>query len=432
MIMSPPSGFHQGVAPGRLDVMGGIADYSGGLVLQMALPVTTRVAFEPRTDQRCILSSHTSEGLLTADITFTELLDHGLVKPQFARDYFRSHPEIRWASYVLGPVLILMQEKKIDFRGGTFEIRSDVPQGKGVSSSAALEMATIQAVAGAYSLNFQGTEAAVIAQRAENLIAGAPCGLMDQLASAFGQPGWLLPITCQPDQLHDKVRVPEGISFMGLDSGVRHSVEGSTYNEVRCAAFMGLSLMATASGVSADDLNHYVNSGDRTLLPFNGYLCNIPVEEFEGTWERLLPERMSGSDFLRGGGIHLDSVTHIDEETIYAVRTCTAHPVREQARVSAFLNAMMKPCRESYITMGRMMTESNQGYTDCGLWSAATDEIIGLAAGYPEAIAGARVSGGGSGGTVCLLAVGEQGRMAVAEIKSRMETRSGKSLILFG
>ena len=422
----------RGSAPGRLDVMGGIADYSGGLVLQMALPNETLVSFVPRTDYLCYLVSYTSEGPLKAELDFRKLYRNGIPDPTEARDFLRLDPDWRWVSYVLGPVLMLVLEKGIDFRGGSFEIRSEVPAGKGVASSAALEMATLRTVASAFGVDFAGTEAAVLAQRAENLVAGAPCGLMDQLASAFGSPGSLLPITCQPDILHELIRIPDGISFYGIDSGVRHSVEGSSYHDVRCAAFMGLSILTRAMGACASDLKRFQATGDRRLLPHQGYLANIPAEEFEQRWEQLLPERLTGRDFIRSGGIALDAVTHIDEQTEYAVRVCTAHPVLEKVRVSTFLKAMTSPISpETMATMGHMMQGSNQGYTDCGLWSSATDVILELAAAYPDVIAGARVSGGGSGGTVCLMTSGEDGRAAVTDIHARLQLQTGKKLSLF-
>lgn len=431
-MMKSSSRIHHGVAPGRLDVMGGISDYSGGLVLQMALPLETSVSFEPATDYRCKLVSYSADGLLQAEVDLQKFLRAGVADPEMACNYFVAEPHMRWAAYVLGPVLMLMIEKGIDFRGGSFEIRSEVPPGKGVASSAALEMAVVRAVADAFDLSFTGTQAAVLAQRAENRVAGAPCGLMDQLASAFGKPGWLLPITCQPDILHNPIQIPEQISIIGIDSGVRHSVEGSSYHDVRCAAFMGLSMLASAMGASAADLKHFLTSGDRSVLPFQGYLANISHDDFDQRLSRLLPEHLSGRDFLRSGGIALDTVTRIDEEAIYAVRVCTAHPVREQVRVKTFLNAVMHPVTSrSIATMGQMMLASNQGYTDCGLWSAATDAIVELAAEYPDLIAGARVSGGGSGGTVCLLATGESGRAAVAEVHIRLQEQTGKKLTLF-
>ena len=76
-------------------------------------------------------------------------------------------------------------------------------------------------------------------QKVENRIAGAPCGIMDQVTSCFGQAGALLRMVCQPHDLRLPLRFPEGVRVVGINSNVRHSVGGGQYGRVRCAAFMG-------------------------------------------------------------------------------------------------------------------------------------------------------------------------------------------------
>ena len=108
----------------------------------------------------------------------------------------------------------------------------------GVSSSAALEVATLRGLEVLAGKSFTGTALARLAQRAENEIVGAACGLMDQLAVAHGRVGELLPILCRPDVLHERVRLPEGAVVVGWPSGVRHAVADSPYATARAAAFM--------------------------------------------------------------------------------------------------------------------------------------------------------------------------------------------------
>ncbi|MCU0399323.1 MAG: hypothetical protein MUC73_14615 [Cyclobacteriaceae bacterium] len=215
----------EGEAPGRLDVMGGIADYSGSLVLQLALPKNTRVRIELRNDYQCLLESNLASGeRLQASVDYRKLLDQGKVSYSFAQNQFKQFGKDRWVAYVLGCALVLQLEKGIDFRGAQFIIHSDVPLGKGVSSSASLEVATMKALGLAFHVHFRGTELAVLAQRVENQVVGAPCGLMDQLSGCFGEQGKLLPILCQPDRVLEPVEIPEDVFFAGIDSGVKHSV----------------------------------------------------------------------------------------------------------------------------------------------------------------------------------------------------------------
>ena len=103
------------------------------------------------------------------------------------RTWGDSIPESDWASYVYGCLAVLHKEKQVPLKGLDLVIQSAVPEGKGVSSSAALEVATLKALARFYGLDLDRTELPLLAQMAENLIVGAPCGLMDQLSTYLGR-----------------------------------------------------------------------------------------------------------------------------------------------------------------------------------------------------------------------------------------------------
>src|SRR5262249_45651204 len=127
-------------APGRLDVMGGIADYSGSLVLQRTIAEATFAAVR-RIDRAGV--EIVSEGRSPRELTLWTLLPSGAPVAydeacrMFARDVDR-----RWVSYIAGPLLVLARERGLTFTGGArIVVASDVPEGTGVSSSAALEVA---------------------------------------------------------------------------------------------------------------------------------------------------------------------------------------------------------------------------------------------------------------------------------------------------
>src|SRR4029079_865735 len=105
-----------------------------------------------------------------------------------ARARFQQDPSQHWAAYVAGVFLALMRERNIRFRDGArILIASRVPQGKGVSSSAALEVAVMQAVSAAFEIPVGSRELALLCQIAENCVAGAPSGVMDQMTAACGE-----------------------------------------------------------------------------------------------------------------------------------------------------------------------------------------------------------------------------------------------------
>lgn len=408
-------------APGRLDVMGGIADYSGSLVLQMALPKKTHVTVQLRDDYACVVKSTLASGdVLEAAADYRQLLKDGTVDYNFARERFYQLRKERWVAYVIGCALVLQKEKNIDFRGASIDILSNVPLGKGVSSSASIEVAVMRALGKAFNLSFTGTELPVLAQRVENHVVGAPCGLMDQLTSYFGEAGTLLPILCQPDDVKEPIKVPDDIFIVALDSGVKHSVGSSAYAEVRCAAFMGYTIIADSLGISREAMEYAHSSGDRSGLPFQGYLSNITVNEYENRFKMLLPASIKGKEFLDRYGVTIDPATRVDEAVHYKVATCTGHPVYEHHRVQRFIERMeilnqqnSSPDKARVLqAMGTCMYQSHESYSRCGLGSEETDNIVRAICCEPG-IYGARITGGGQGGAVCVLGSGLAGQEAV-------------------
>lgn len=401
---------------GRLDIMGGIADYSGALVLQLALKHQTTVSIKPTNG----LTFRLISGNQRATLSYTSLLlPNGEVDYAFARQYFRENPTIHWASYVVGCLLVLQKEKGVLPLGFDVEISSDIPIGKGVSSSAALEVATMKALGQHYKLSFVGTELPVLAQKVENLVVGAPCGLMDQLASYLGSPNKLLPILCQPDVLLPPITLPSNLKFIGIDSDIRHSIGGASYGEVRTAAFMGLKM---------------INQRNNTQI---SYLANISPQEFQQNHVAHLPEALLGRVFMEQYHSTDDPVTAICPNSTYHIRQATAHPIYEHARIQQFRqiisDASLGLCSPNdFESLGKMMYESHQSYSDCGLGSTATDTLVNMVKRYKgQGVYGAKITGGGSGGTVCVLCDTEQGIDTVREIYECYCQEIQKKVVIF-
>lgn len=423
-------------APGRMDIMGGIADYSGSLLLQMPIKQATSVSIQKRNDgvfhfRTQLSKKKTSDFIIhVSAIKDRPLIEGGqIIKSVVGGD---------WAVYVLGCFLVLEKEKKVDLNGANVFIKSDVPWGKGVSSSAALEIATMNALNQLYKLSLGKEELAVLAQTAENLVAGAPCGLMDQLSSHLGKKNKLLPLICQPHQVDKPISIPRGINFSGIDSGVRHAVSGASYSDVRTAAFMSYTIIALNEGASVEELDEARTSGKWSNLPYKGFLANIPVAVFEEKCISLLPAEISGKDFLFQYKISIDTVTQIDEDKTYKPLVCGSHPVYENARVNEFKNLLKSFKKQddkeiSLQQMGNLMLQSHESYSGVGLGNEFTDKIIELVrdAGADSGVFGARVSGGGNGGTVCVLSYGKEGKEAVKEIYLKYRQIKKQKLFFF-
>jgi L-arabinokinase len=407
-------------APGRLDVMGGIADYSGSLVLQRTTAEATFAAVQ-RTDQALLnivsLSLDSNGVPRVFALPLEALLKDGWpIRYTEARRFFSNETD-SWAAYVVGVFVALMRERGVVFtEGAKILISSRVPEGKGVASSAALEVATMQSVASAFGILISAKDMAILCQIAENMVAGAPCGVMDQMTSACGESDSLLALLCQPAELQAPVLIPGEIAFWGVDSGERHAVRGSDYTSVRTAAFMGHRIL---------DLSDDDSSG--------GYLANVTPVKFAREVVSLLPDQMTGAEFLTRYSGTSDSVTTIDPSRTYSIRQATAHPVFENDRVHEFRRLLMSsPGEAQRVRLGELMLQSHESYSACGLGAHGTDLIVKLVreAGANGGLYGARITGGGSGGTVAILGRADAGNR-IAEIVAKYRSLTGYSPHVF-
>jgi len=404
-------------APGRLDVMGGIADYSGSTVLQLPLKESTVMFCQYHHTPEFRLVSQAIDGDADAQVFCMPMSDFFDGKSGLAcsevhmHHYFNSlGDESRWAAYVAGVITVLMVHTDCDIstkRGLQLHVSSTVPPGKGVSSSAALEVATMRALCCLLELTLSAHEQALLCQRVENHIVGAPCGLMDQMASSCGQQGALMRMLCQPDIVEEPVLLPDGLSLWGIDSGIRHAVTGADYSSVRIAAFMGYRYLLELAGIAGKE----IAAADIVDTLWQGYLANVSMFEFVQSLEAQLPEQLSGLDFLQHFDDTTDAITVVDPDAIYAVRVCTAHPIEEHFRARLFIqlaNAAHSNIDQESLAklMGECMYQSHASYSRCKLNSDGTDDLVARlkSCDHDSGIYGARITGGGSGGVVAVLA----------------------------
>jgi L-arabinokinase len=397
-------------APGRLDVMGGIADYSGSLVLQWPIFEATHAAVQLEASTRLRIVSVLERGeVRTCDVPLDALVRDGRPVPYAtARAYFAGDPTRHWAAYVAGAWLVLNREAGWTPRGARVLVESNVPEGKGVSSSAALEASVMLALAAAADLSLAPSVLATHCQRVENLVVGAPCGIMDQMTSVLGESGRLMALLCQPAVFQGSLPLPEGLAVWGIDSGIRHAVSGADYGSVRIGAFMGYRVLAALAGlqVDPDDSQGHVRVTDPR---WHGYLANVGVPTFDA-YAPDVPEMLTGAEFLTRYQGTTDRVTRVDPERRYAVRVPARHPVAEHARVTAWREMLSGAAQDETSieplgqTLGALMYESHASYSACGLGSAGTDRLVALARrASGHGVFGAKITGGGSGGTVALL-----------------------------
>jgi galactokinase len=424
-------------APGRLDLMGGFADYSGSLVLELPLQIATWVAAQVMDDPHVVIDSAAAndtggESRVTMSLDDVTPPVAPLTYAQ-ARALLTGDPRRTWAAYVAGALVALHREYgRRPQQGLKLLVRSDVPPGKGVSSSAALEIAALEVLATLAGVTIDDRALALLAQKMENLIVGAPCGVMDQMTACSGRKDHLIEILCQPAELRGHIRLPPALEVFGIDSGIRHAVSGSDYGRVRTAAFMGYRIIADAAGLIARPSGPERVTIDDPL--FHGYLANVSPADWDARFHDVVPAQVSGQAFLDRYGGFTDGMTTIDPARTYDVRVCTAHPIHEHARVTRFRDLLIAGAADeaSRHELGAIMSQSHDGYSACGLGSDGTDRLVELvrAAGPQAGLYGAKVTGGGSGGSVAVLA--RRGSIgALKEIAGTYARATGRNAEIF-
>jgi L-arabinokinase len=157
------------------------------------------------------------------------------------------------------------------------------------------------------------------------------------------------------------------------------------------------------------------------------YLANITPSEFERESCRLLPEEITGADFLARYGATADTVTTVESGRRYMVRAATAHPVYERERAETFRDLLRAaPDEDGRVRLGALMFGSHASYGACGLGSPGTDRLVDLVRieGAAAGLYGARITGGGSGGTVAV--IGRRGASAaIARVAAAYERATG-------
>jgi galactokinase len=385
--------------PARLDVMGGIADYSGANVCEAVLGHGMLMAIQARNDRTLRIRS-VQAGPRSLPVETRIPLDYftsgdGVGNYADIRELCHANPISSWAAYIGGSIFTLLKEENVHLPFGfSFLLLSAVPMNVGIGSSAAVEIGTLSCLNAYLNLKLDGARLARLGQMAENHVVGAPCGIMDQIACASGGEGKLTHILCRPGAVMGHVEIPEGTGFVGINSMVRHSVAGNAYGDVRIGAFMGKKIINEIRARTG-------------RAPLN-YLTEISSAEFKADYEKEIPETLLGSEFLKKYKTHDDPVTIIQPDATYRVAGPARHPVGENERVLKFMDALRAAKsgdEKSLIAAGELMYGAHESYRDnCKLSVPEVNFLVEAVQkrGAKAGLYGAKITGGGTGGTVAV------------------------------
>lgn len=266
-------------SPGRVNIIGEHTDYNEGFVLPAAIDKAIFVAIGPRPDEEIHLWS----------CDFNQRYSCRLQEVRPA--------DLHWANYVLG-VVDQLQKNGHPPSGFNLVLGGDVPIGAGLSSSAAVECASVFALNRLFHFNLEKLDMVKMAQKAEHTFAGVRCGIMDQFASMFGKKDFVIKLDCRSLAFEHVPLAMEGIKILLLNTNVKHSLSSSAYNERRQQCEQGVEWVRafhpevkSLRDVSLDLLDRHVAGRDALIYQ----RCRYVVEENQ----RLL----QGCEDLKNGDL---------------------------------------------------------------------------------------------------------------------------------
>lgn len=343
-------------APGRVNLIGEHTDYNGGFVLPCAIGFITQVAIAPRADRKLLLLSE----------DFPERFE-------FHREDLPRTPLGMWCDYVLG-VAVALQRLGAIAQGASVLVTGGVPIGAGLSSSAAVEVASALALMSVNGPILSMVEVAKLCQRSENTFVGAQVGIMDQFVSCLGKAGHALLLDCRSLQF-ELISIPADVRLVICNTMVKHALASGEYNRRRAEC----------------------DEGVRTL-------------------SKWYPSIRALRDVSRD---QLQNVAAELPETIYK-RCC--HVVSENQRVLDGSRALAAGDLRQF---GELMRASHNSLRDLYEVSCAElDLMVEAAEGLPGYYGG-RMTGGGFGGcTVNLVSAAEASGFA-EEVRRRYRSKTG-------
>lgn len=322
-------------APGRVNLIGEHTDYNDGWVMPAAIGLSTWVAVAPRADRKLLIHSE----------NFSESIEFNLPEP--GSGITRAPTSAHWSDYVCG-VAVALEQAGYGLRGANLLIRGEVPIGAGLSSSAALEVAAGYALLDTSGLAINRVELAQLCQRAEDEYVGMRCGIMDQFISCCGRAGEALLLDCRALE-YRLLPLAEEARLVVCNTMIKHELASGEYNQRRAECEAGVRHLARS-------------------LPCVRALRDVTLEELEQHGRGLL-------------------------DAIY--RRCR-HVISENARVAQAAAALEGGDLAAF---GRLMNESHRSLRDD--YEVSCDELNLMVelAGQVEGVYGARMMGGGFGGS---------------------------------
>ena len=349
-------------APGRVNLIGEHTDYNEGFVLPVAVDRSVITAAGPRNDRQLAIYSKNFNSLV-----------------QVPLNNLCATTEDRWSNYAKGVASFLLR-KEHHLRGANLCIAGNIPEGIGMGSSGAMEIAVAYSLCALNEIRTDDLELIKLCQQVENEFVGMSCGIMDQFASVSARKGYALFLDCRSLDF-EYVPFPSGVTLLVCFTGVKRELTSSEYNLRRKECLLGVKLLADA-------------------MPSVRTLRDVPLEQFERHRHLLNP----------------------------TLQKRCKHVISENLRVTQAVEALK---RGELLEFGSLMYQSHLSLkADYEVSCAELDTVVDICA-EAKGVYGARMTGAGFGGSAICLVKDEYVNDVITRLKTEYPKMTGREPLIF-
>jgi len=423
------------LAPLRLDVLGGLGEYTGGAVLGVPTAEHVGVAVQARSDGKLRLDfANSRNGRAGVELPIADLL--ALIDDPVA---LRARFHLGADALVVGAIAAVAEGSKAGLfaapkTGLSVCVAGDLEPTVGSRQVPPLIAATLAACAALAETQLDSRQTVAVCARVQRDWLQDTASLADATSALLAKPGSTLQV--QGDSVATQA-LPEHLTILGVDCGAVHQDAVEKYRHVRVTTLMGRLLVQRI--MRYDQPKSVV--GDDPL-------ARITMKDFVERFRDRIPTKMKGREFLKRFGETGDSLTRIDPDAVYKIRSRTEHHVYEQTRVQEFVELLAKASRSHerthLLAAAELLSASHWSYGQrCGMGSIETDLLVNLIrkgsgedgddAHQETDIYAAKISGRGCGGTVAvLMEQSDTARHALDSAIDRYAAKSGRTPRVLG
>jgi len=422
-------------APGCLDVMGGITEYTGAVILALTIAEGVTTTVQLREDNRVVIHGRrtaTDDYHDPVSLDLNAFIASGVVEPSRIVSDATELNAVPWVAPAVAAIHAMHASGKLNQASGGLDIvvDSSLPPLRDLSYPSAVIVSAMHAMCGAWGLRLDPFECVQLAVTAENTGLNHPCGPGPAMSLLHGLSDTIVQINCRERAVIGNLNLPVGVRIVGIDCAAKRADANEKYASARTTAMMG-----------RDIIQQILAARGSHGVQWNGWLSQLTSDDYVTFLRDRIPTKMRGAGFLDSYGPATDPLTRVDPEAVYKIRSRTEHHIYEAGRTRLFAERLAHAGRtndsSALLDAGEEMHGSNWSYGQrCALGSVETEQMVNLLRAKRSqgaGVFGAKTSGAGAGGVVvALIEDSDRAREAIDDVLTQYEKETSCHPTLYG